>query len=208
MFSSYKSYTSFICLFLTVLGLCCWAWALCASIVEAHGLSCCTACGIFLTRDWSHVSCSGRWIPIHCTTREVLWLSFLSSPFLPVFSSVQFSHSVVSDSLRPQIAKNHSTPGLPVHHQLPEFTQSHVHWVGDTIQPSHPLSSPSPPAPNPSQHQGLFQWVNSSQEVAKVLGVSASASVLPMNTQKLPQMPNFCKYVQLIIWYASHRFWQ
>ena len=100
MFSSYKSYTSFICLFLTVLGLCCWAWALCASIVEAHGLSCCTACGIFLTRDWSHVSCSGRWIPIHCTTREVLWLSFLSSPFLPVFSSVQFSHSVVSDSLR------------------------------------------------------------------------------------------------------------
>ena len=49
-----------------------------------------------------------------------------------------------------------STPGLPVHHQLPEFTQTHVHWVGDAIQPSHPLSSPSPPAPNPSQHQGLF----------------------------------------------------
>ena len=52
---------------------------------------------------------------------------------------------------------NHSTPGLPVHHQLPEFTQTHVHQVGDAIQPSHPLSSPSPPAPNPSQHQGLFQ---------------------------------------------------
>ena len=64
---------------------------------------------------------------------------------------------------------NRSTPGLPVHHQLPEFTQTHVHWVGDAIQPSHPLSSPSPPAPNPSQHQGLFQWVNSSHEVAKVL---------------------------------------
>ena len=64
---------------------------------------------------------------------------------------------------------NHSTPGLPVHHQLPEFTQTHVHKVGDAIQPSHPLSSPSPPAPNPSQHQGLFQWVNSSYEVAKVL---------------------------------------
>ena len=63
---------------------------------------------------------------------------------------------------------NHSTPGLPVHHQLPEFIQTHVHWVGDAIQPSHPLSSPSPPAPNPSQHQGLFQWVNSSHEVAKV----------------------------------------
>ena len=68
---------------------------------------------------------------------------------------------------------NCSTPGLPVHHQLPEFTQTHVHRVtldhNDAIQPSHPLSSPSPPAPNPSQHQGLFQWVNSSHEVAKVL---------------------------------------
>ena len=52
-----------------------------------------------------------------------------------------------------------STPGLPVHHQLPEFTQTHVHRVGDAIQPSHPLSSPSPPAPNPSQHQSLFQWL-------------------------------------------------
>ena len=76
---------------------------------------------------------------------------------------------------------NHSTPGLPVHHQLPEFTQTHVHQVGDAIQPSHPLSSPS--APNPSQHQGLLQWVNFLHEVAKVLGVSASASVLPMKTQ-------------------------
>ena len=64
---------------------------------------------------------------------------------------------------------NRSTPGLPVHHQLPEFTQTHVHRVSDVIQPSHPLSSPSPPAPSPSQHQGLFQWVNSLHEVAKVL---------------------------------------
>ena len=64
---------------------------------------------------------------------------------------------------------NHSTPGLPVHHQLPEITQTHVHRVGDAIQPSHPLSSPSPLAPHPSQHQGLFQWVNSSHEVARVL---------------------------------------
>ena len=64
---------------------------------------------------------------------------------------------------------NCSTPGLPVHHQLPEFSQTHVHWVGDAIQPSHLLSSPSPPALNPSQHQGLFQWVSSSHEVAKVL---------------------------------------
>ena len=63
----------------------------------------------------------------------------------------------------------HSTPGLPVHHQLPEFTQTHIHQFGDAIQSYHPLSSPSPPAPNPSQHQGLFQWINSSHEVAKVL---------------------------------------
>ena len=57
---------------------------------------------------------------------------------------------------------NHSTTGLPVHHQFPEFTETHVHRVSDAIQPSHPLSSPSPLAPNPSQHQSLFQWVNSS----------------------------------------------
>ena len=62
-----------------------------------------------------------------------------------------------------------STPGHPVHHQLPEFTQTHVHLVGDAIQPSHLLSSPSPPAFNLSQHQGLFEWVSSSHQVAKVL---------------------------------------
>ena len=64
---------------------------------------------------------------------------------------------------------NRSTPGLPVHHQLLEFTQTHVHRISDAIQPSRPLLSPSPPAHNPSQHQSLFQWVNSSHEVAKVL---------------------------------------
>ena len=70
---------------------------------------------------------------------------------------------------------NHSTPGLPVHHQLPEFT--HVHRVGDAIQPSHPLSSPFPPAPNPYQHQSLFQWVNSSHEMPKYW--SFSFSIIP-----------------------------
>ena len=64
---------------------------------------------------------------------------------------------------------NHKTPSLPVHHQLPEFTQTHVHRVGDIMQPSHTLSSPSRPVPNPSQHQSLFQWVSSSHQVAKVL---------------------------------------
>ena len=81
---------------------------------------------------------------------------------------IQFS-SVAQLCPTPCDPMNRSTPGLPVHHQLPEFTQTYVHRVGDAVQPSHPLSSPSPPAPNPSQHQGLFQWVNSSHEVAKVL---------------------------------------
>ena len=62
-----------------------------------------------------------------------------------------------------------SMPGLPVHHQFPEFTQTHGHWVGDAIQPSHPLSSPSPPAFNLSQPQGLFQWVSSKHQMARVL---------------------------------------
>ena len=62
-----------------------------------------------------------------------------------------------------------STPGFPVHHQLLEFPQTHVHWVGDAIQPSHPLSSPSPPAFSLSQHQDLFKWVSLSHQVAKVL---------------------------------------
>ena len=96
-------------------------------------------------------------------------------------SSVQFS-SVAQ--LCPTLCNpmNCSTPGLPVGHQLPEFTQTHVHRVGDAIQPSHPLSSPPPPALNLSQHQGFFQWVSSSHQVAKIR-VSASASVPPMNIQ-------------------------
>ena len=79
------------------------------------------------------------------------------------FSSVAQSYLTLCDPM------NRSMPGLPVHHQLPESTQSHVHWVGDAIQPSHPLSSPSPPALNLSQHQGLFKWVSSLHQVAKVL---------------------------------------
>ena len=87
-----------------------------------------------------------------------------------ILSSVQFSSVQLLSRVRlfatPWIT---ALPGLPVHHKLPEFTQTHAHWVGDAIQPSHPPSSPSPPAPNPSQHQGLFQRVISSHEVAKVL---------------------------------------
>ena len=91
----------------------------------------------------------------------------LSSPGKLSLSSVLFSHLVVSDSLSDSM--NHSTPGLPVHHQHPESTQTPVHWVSDAIQTSHPLLSPSPPALNLSQHQGLFKWVSSSHQVAKVL---------------------------------------
>ena len=75
---------------------------------------------------------------------------------LPFLSSVHFSRSVVSDSLRPH-GPQHAR--LPCPSQLPEFTQTHIHWVSDTIQPSHPMSSPSPPAFNHSKHQGLFKWV-------------------------------------------------
>ena len=95
--------------------------------------------------------------------------------------SVQFS-SVAQ--LCPTLCNpmNRSTPGLPVYHQLPEFTQTHVHEVGDAIQPSHPLSSPSPPTPNPSQHESfpmsqLFTWGGQST------GVSALASFLPKKSQ-------------------------
>ena len=83
------------------------------------------------------------------------------------FSSVQFS-SVAQSCPTLCNPMNCSTPGLPVHHQLPEFTQTHVHWVSDAIQPSHPLLSPSPPTFNLSQHQGLFKWVSSSHQVARV----------------------------------------
>ena len=91
-----------------------------------------------------------------------------------MLSLISFISSIQSSSVAqscPTLCNpmNCSRPGLPVHHKLPEFTQTHAHQVGDAIQPSYPLSSPSPPAPNTSQHQGLFQWVNSSHEVAKVL---------------------------------------
>ena len=91
------------------------------------------------------------------------WFLHVKLCYSVQFSSVAQSCPTLCDPM------NRSTPSLPVHHHLPEFTQTHVHRVSDAIQPSHPRSSPSPPAPNPSQHQSLFQWVKSSHEVAKVL---------------------------------------
>ena len=104
---------------------------------------------------------------IHYPLVQLLLIKWYLNDFLVKhsvqFSSVAQSYPTLCDPM------NRSMPGLPVHHQLPEFIQTHIHWVSDAIQPSHPLSSPSPPALNPSQHQSLFQWVNSSHEVAKVL---------------------------------------
>ena len=101
------------------------------------------------------------------TFAYLLWmLSHISPVLLLGIYQIRSDQSLSRAALYDPMYR--STPGLPVHHQLPEFTQTHVHWVSDAIQPSHPLS-PSPPAPNPSQHPGLFQWVSSSHELAKVL---------------------------------------
>ena len=100
--------------------------------------------------------------------RQYLELVVLLIIIILGVSTVKFS-SLTQSCLTLRNPMNHSTPGLPVHHQLLEPTQSHVHWVGDAIQPSYPLSSTSPPTLNLSQHQGLFKWVSSFHQVAKVL---------------------------------------
>ena len=100
--------------------------------------------------------------------------------YLLHLKSVQFS-SVAQSCPTLCNPMNHSMPGLPVHHQLPEFTQTHVHWVGNVIQPSHPLASPSPPAFNISQHQGLRSLRRASG--GQSIRVSAWKSILPVNTQ-------------------------
>ena len=114
--------------------------------------------GLFIiARTWKQPRCPSAddWI-------RKLWYIYIME-YSVWLSSVAQSCPTLCDPM------NLSTPGLPVHHQLPEFTQTHVHWVSDAIQPSHPLSSPSPPATNLSQHQSLFQWVNSLHKVARVL---------------------------------------
>ena len=121
-----------------------------------------------LSHRWSHLSGHSSDIP----RQWPQLVAFLSLHFPPtstlVHQSVQLS-SVAQSCPTLCNPMDCSTPGLPVHHQLPEFTQTHVHWVADAIQQFHPLSSPSPPAFNLSQHQGLCQWVSSSHQVAKVL---------------------------------------
>ena len=105
-----------------------------------------------------------------------------------------------------------STTGLPVHHQCPEFTQTYVHWVSDAIQLSHPLSSPSPPTFNLSQHQSLFQWVSSSQQVAKVLALQRQHQSFQwiFRTDFLPQQglkterPHLRQPDQVQVWVLFH----
>ena len=116
---------------------------------------------------------------LYLTAAIVVFAYFLSH-------SIQFS-SVTQSCPTPCDPMNRSTPGLPVHHQLPRSTQIHVHRVGNAIQPSHSLSSPSPPALNLSQHQGLFQWVNSSYQVAKYW--SFSFNISPSNEH--PELISF-----------------
>ena len=105
--------------------------------------------------------------------------------FSCVSFSISFWHfccSVIKSCLTLCYPMDCSTPGFPLLYYLPEFAQTHVHWVSDAIQPSHPLSPPSP-AFNLSQHQSLFHWISSSHQVAKNIGLSASASIFPMNIQ-------------------------
>ena len=115
-------------------------------------------------------------------TRSQTKYRYTNTHIMTLKHSVQFS-SVTQ--LCPTLCDpmNCSMPGLPVHYQLSESTQTHVHWVSDTNQPSHPLSSHSPPALNLSQYQGLFKWVSCSQSGGQSIGVSASTSVFPINTQ-------------------------
>ena len=111
---------------------------------------------------------SGVFVSVGSSLVLVISHLCLLSLTLLCLSSVQFS-SVTQSCPTLCNPMNCNMPGFPVHHQLPQLTQTHVHWVSDAIQPSHPLSSPSPPAFNLSQHQSLFNWVSSSHQVAKVL---------------------------------------
>ena len=115
------------------------------------------------------VAKSQTWLSYWTTTTLILRILIDHLWVLGCFPVQSSSSSVTESCLTLCDPMNCSTPGLPVHHQFLEFIQTHVHWVDDAIQPSHPLSSPSPPALGLSQHQGLFQWVSSLHQVAKVL---------------------------------------
>ena len=144
------------------------SWFTVAFLISVFPLYLCSYVGLLSEISWL---CS---VPPVWT---FFWIFCICGPILillPVFSlngtlAGQFSSIQLLSRVALCDPVNCSTPGLPVHHQLLEPTQTHVHWVGDAIQPSHPLLSPSPPAFNLSQPQGLFKWVSSSHQVAKVL---------------------------------------
>ena len=134
-------------------------------------------------KDWTHISCPGRWILYHWAIWESQghkekcakprthlngWVGLVVSTFCCC--------SAAQPCLTLCNPMDCSTPGFPVPHHLPEIAQTHVHWVSDAIQPSLPLSSPSPPAFNLSQHQGIFQWGSSSHQVPKYWSFSISPS--------------------------------
>ena len=116
----------------------------------------------------------------HDWVTELNW--FLFGKYFHLFYNHHFS-SVTQSCSTLCNPMGCSMPGFPVLHQFPELAKIHVHWFGDAIQTSHPVSSSSPPAFSLSEHHGLFQWVSSSHQMAKVLKFSASGSVLPMNIQ-------------------------
>ena len=138
-----------------------------SSVNGQVGCPCLGYCRQCYYEHWVHVCFQIR-IFSGYMSRHGITTSYGSSVFSFLKNLHQFS-SVAQSCLTLCNPIDCSTLGLPVHHQLPEFTQTHVHWVGDAIQPSHPLSSPSSPVVNLSQHQGLFKWVSSSHQVAKVL---------------------------------------
>ena len=154
-----------------------YSWVFLYPLIQKHT---CTAMVTVVVREirkiWKqpkHLS-TEEWMQMWCiymqwniTQAQKEWIFAFAATWIDLevtqFSSLPQSCLTLCDPM------DCSTPGLPAHHQLPEFTQAHVHWVGDATQPSHPLSSLSPPAFNLSQHQGLFKWVSSLHQGAKVL---------------------------------------
>ena len=141
-----------------------WVWSVSYSTAQSSA-------ALRSTNDqiWGLQAPIGRTKPKNIDGEKLYFISLTSNWNIRDYANTWFSSVQSLSRVRLCDPMNRSTPGLPVHHQLPESTQTHVHWVGDAIQPSHPLSSPSPPALNLSQHQGLFKWLSSSYHAVKVL---------------------------------------
>ena len=147
--------------------------------------------------------CLLRWL--YDSSTLLIWCVILIN--LPILSHLCISQSVSSITQSgPTLCdpKDCSTPGFLIHHQLPELAQIHVHQVGDAIQSSHPLSAPSPPAFNLSQHYSLFQWVSSSHQVARVLELQFQLQSYPRDKFHLIAVNNlFDVLLKLVFWYFT-----